>query len=90
MNRKKAKELSIKKSILIAVPICVISAIAGLAGYKLLHPEKEQPILDFSATSKTSTTDTRWPEVQYLSATGISPLTEEQLLACRKAIKTGS
>ena len=90
MNRKKAKGLSIKKSILIAVPICIISAIAGLGVYKLLHPEKEQPILDFSATSKTSTTDTRWPEVQYLSATGISPLTEEQLLACRKAIKTGS
>jgi hypothetical protein len=89
MKRTKAKGPSIKHSIFIAVPIGVLSVITGLGGYKLLHPEREQPILDFSATSKTSTKETSWPKVQYLSATGLSPLTEEQLLECRKTIQAG-
>ena len=90
MNRKKAKGPSVKHSILIAVPIGVLSVLAGLGGYKFLHPEKETPTLDSSETSTTSTKETSWPEVQYLSASGLSPLTEEQLLACGKAIKAGA
>jgi len=90
MNHKKAKGLSFAKLILIAVPIGLLSALAGLGGYKLLHPEKIDPTLAFSATSSTSTKEHGWPEVQYLSESGLSALKEEQILACSKAIKVGA
>lgn len=89
MNRKKAKGPSIAKFILMAVPIGFLSVLAGLGGYKILHPEKNAQTLAFSATSPTSTKENNWPEVQYLSASGLSLLTEEQLLECSKAIKIG-
>ncbi|NDH69562.1 MAG: hypothetical protein EBY22_17050, partial [Gammaproteobacteria bacterium] len=90
MNHKKTKRSSIKQSILIAVPIGVLSVLAGLGGYRFLHPEKETPTLDSPETSITTTKKTSWPEVQYLSKSGLSLLTEEQLLACNKALKKGS
>ena len=89
MNRKMSKPPSVKGSILKLVPIGAICVIVGFGGYKFLHSEKEMQTQDSSVTSTTGTKEASWPEVQYLNTSGLSSLTEDQLLACSKAIKAG-
>jgi N-acetyl-anhydromuramyl-L-alanine amidase AmpD len=89
MHRKQLKGARIKGSILKAVPIGVLCVIAGFGGYKLLHSDKEIQTQGSSAVSTSSTKETSWPQVQYLSITGLNSLTEDQLFACSKAINAG-
>ena len=72
-----------------ALPIGVLCVIAGFGGYKLLHSDKEIQTRGSSALTTSRTKETSWPEVQYLSISGLNPLTEDQLFACSKAINAG-
>lgn len=90
MKSKKNQNSKFEQSIYIAVSIGVLSVLAGLGGYKFLHPESAATTQASSKTSITRTKETSWPEVQYLSKADLTLLTEEQLLACSKAIKKGS
>ncbi|MCP9807877.1 N-acetylmuramoyl-L-alanine amidase [Cyanobium sp. HWJ4-Hawea] len=66
----------------------MLSLLIGFAGYKLFDLQKEKITLPVSSPLL-NTHDKIWPDVQYLSDSGIRPLTEEELSACRKAIKIG-
>lgn len=86
MKSKKTRKKSLNQSILLALPIGLLSLLAGIGGYRLIHHEKFARTLDLSAPTPNAK-DKSWPDVQYLSDAGLNPLTEERLLACRKAIK---
>lgn len=89
MNRKTSKPPSIRGSILKVVPIVAICIIVGFGSYKILNLDKEMQTQDSSVISTTSTKEASWPEIQYLNTSGLNSLTEDQLLACSKAIKAG-
>lgn len=83
---KQFRKSSLSRSIILAVPVAVLSVAAGFMAYRLLHPVKTDTsgVPGQEDSGKPPKAD--WPAVQHLTASNHAPLAAEQLAACRTAL----
>ena len=77
---------SLLRSTLLALPVGAASIAVGFLAYNSFHPKSEQALDGFAIPTSDDTTQGRWPEVQFLSDSGIAPLSEAELAACKQKL----
>jgi hypothetical protein len=83
---KPFKNSSLLRSIILAVPLAVLSLAAGFTAYRLLHPQQPDPSGVAGKEDPGQPQKADWPAVQTLSRSNHALLTTEQLSACKTAL----
>ena len=77
---------SFKQSHLILLIISVFTAVLGLVTYKYFMAKNLKPNKQISEIKSDIPNEIGWPEVQALGLSGVSQISNKQLLLCKKAL----
>ncbi len=80
------RKTTLIRSALIALPLGIASIGIGFLAYQLLNPDNELISDELAQAKKADQNKQDWPDVQSLTSSGIEPLSEDDLVACRKSL----
>lgn len=82
-----ARKTTLIRSAIIALPLGIVSAGIGFLAFQLFNPDNPLTPDKRARTENADQNMQDWPDVQKLGSSGIEPLSDNDLVACRKLLR---